>query len=467
MLKKLSLRARLTLLSALVTAGVAAVLTAVSLFSADRIFVRDLSETLLRDEFTVHTEEPGQPDAQRPPSAEVRGYGAPPGPNIISVTPNTGGPAPERAAYTIQISLSRAGRRFSLWGVAGLLLAVLAGAGVTWLMAGRALKPVRELSDAIGEMGGDDLSRRVDPCGRQDEIGQLARSFNAMMDKVSASFERQKRFSANAAHELKTPLATIQVGLEVLELDEQPPPERMEKALSVAKANTERMIRLVDDLFLLSAREDGGPREEIPVDGLFSEILAELSPRIQAAGLTVSTAAPPGIRLTGSRGMLYRALFNLAENAVNITGRAAPFPFRPGRKRGWSRYAWRIPASAFRRTSGRIFSSPSTGRTPPVPGRRAARGWGSLWCGTLWRSTGGASMWKARRGEAPFSSCGFPMETRKDKKGARRQNRRPCFFIPLFGGPRDRLPRGPLSICKKRHKTFLSAGRCYFQGILI
>lgn len=102
-------------------------------------------------------------------------------------------------------TIKQAGNRFNLWGVAGLVLMLFLGTGATWLMAGKALKPLGELTDTIEEIGGNNLSRRVEHQDRADEIGQLAGSFNHMMDNVSASFERQQRFSASAAHELKPP----------------------------------------------------------------------------------------------------------------------------------------------------------------------------------------------------------------------------------------------------------------------
>ena len=220
MLKNISLRMRLTLLSALVMASVAVILTAMFLFGADRIFVRDLGQQM-----TFQTQDIIVTSVKAETALDDDS-------NIQSIT----------------ISLKKAGTQFNLWGLAALFLVLLLGTGATWLMAGHVLKPLEELSSTIEEIGGSDLSSRVEIKGRQDEIGRLARSFNHMMDKVSASFERQKRFSASAAHELKTPLATILVNLEVMELDGKTSPARMEKVLSIVKANTERMIRLVENL---------------------------------------------------------------------------------------------------------------------------------------------------------------------------------------------------------------------------
>lgn len=288
MMKKLSLRMRLTLLSALVMASVAVILTSMFLFGADRIFVRDLEQKMTFQPQDI----------------------------IITSVKKEGVPNENMDLQEVTVSLKKAGTQFNLWGMAALFLVLILGAGATWLMAGHVLKPLKELSYAIEEIGGNDLSNRVEIQGRQDEIGRLARSFNHMMDKVSASFERQKRFSASAAHELKTPLATILVNLEVLELDGKTSPDRMEKVLTIVKANTERMIRLVEDLMRLTSDKDHEMEEEVELSEVFAITLDELSPLIRKKDLTVSIENTPDISLTGSRVMLYRVMSNLLENAA-------------------------------------------------------------------------------------------------------------------------------------------------------
>lgn len=282
MLKKISLRMRLTLLSAMVMAGAAVILTCVFLFGADRIFVRNLPQEFIG-------------------SSEITLSGA---------------AAEDMELASVTFTIKEAGNRFNLWGTAGLILVLILGTAAAWLVAGRALQPLEELSDTIEEISGNDLSHRVEIRDRQDEIGRLARSFNLMMDKVSASFERQKRFSASAAHELKTPLATIAVNLDVLALEEAPPAARLEKVLKVIRTNNERMIRLVDDLFRLTSENGSIVNEEVSLEELLAESAEELSRPIQEKHLTVSIGSMPGLKLTGSRVMLSRTVGNLFENAV-------------------------------------------------------------------------------------------------------------------------------------------------------
>ena len=303
MLKKISLRARLTLLSAMVMACVAVMLTGMFLVGADRIFVRNLQQHFVTqsDEYDI----------------------------ILSTTELNRSDAGE-----ITFTIKQAGSQFNIWGAAGLALMLFLGTGATWLMAGKALKPLRELTGTIEGIGGNDLSRRVEHQDRQDEIGQLAVSFNHMMDKVSASFERQQRFSASAAHELKTPLATILVNLDVLDMEEKASAAQMERVLSIVRTNTERMIQLVDNLFQLTAKTGDGMCEEVLLEEMFAEILEEQTPQLDAKHLSVSLSGLSGMKLAGNPTMLYRAMSNLVENAVKYNRENSSISISASRQEG-------------------------------------------------------------------------------------------------------------------------------------
>lgn len=301
MVKKFSLRTRLTLLSTLVTTSMAILLTWIFMFNADRIFVQELpiifSATGSNEIYSFETNAPM-------PATSV---------DIVDLEENN---IKYMNAVNMELTLTQANRQFNIWGFIGLFIITLLGAAAAWFMAGRALKPVRELSKTIEEVNSNNLSLHVNTGGREDEVGQLGNSFNAMMDKVSSSFERQKRFSANAAHELKTPLASIQVGLEVLELDEQPTPAQMEWALAITKTNTERMIQLVEDLFTLSSDKECEMNDCIDIKAIFSQISEELADLIHNKNLKLTIDINETIQIDGNASMLYRAFFNLVENAV-------------------------------------------------------------------------------------------------------------------------------------------------------
>lgn len=301
MLKKFSLRTRLTLLSTLVTTSMAILLTWIFMFNADRIFVQELPIIFsAAGENEIYSFEATTPmQATSVDTSELKD-------NDIKYI----------NAVNMELTLTQANRQFNIWGFVGLFIITLLSAAAAWFMAGRALKPVRELSKTIEEVNSNNLSLHVDTGGREDEVGQLGNSFNAMMDKVSSSFERQKRFSANAAHELKTPLASIQLGLEVLELDEHPTQVQMEWALTVTKTNTERMIQLVENLFTLSSDKECEMNDCIDIKTVFSQISEELAASMYNKNITLTMEMNENIQISGNASMLYRAFFNLVENAV-------------------------------------------------------------------------------------------------------------------------------------------------------
>ncbi|WP_235843854.1 histidine kinase dimerization/phospho-acceptor domain-containing protein [Christensenella hongkongensis] len=162
-----------------------------------------------------------------------------------------------------------------------IMLGVIAGGGLlTYFLLGRALAPVRELSKEIQGITENELSERVAESDRNDEIGQLARSFNTMLERLDKAFSDQKRFSSDAAHELKTPLAAIKTNIDVLQLDDDPTSSEYKETIEVVKKQTGRMIRLVDDLFTMSAQRDYDFNDTIFFDDMFHDIISQLKPRI-------------------------------------------------------------------------------------------------------------------------------------------------------------------------------------------
>src|SRR5439155_19470928 len=151
-----------------------------------------------------------------------------------------------------------------------LVYAVLAfgvGAPAIWLVAGRALRPLRDLTALTDEVGRSrDLSRRLPPVATRDDLGRLTTSVNTMMERLQAAFAAQQRFTADASHELRTPLTTIRNNAGFLVAHPDAAPTDREAALADIAGETERMSRLVDNLLTL-ARADAGQRlARTPVD---------------------------------------------------------------------------------------------------------------------------------------------------------------------------------------------------------
>ncbi|MGW4020006.1 sensor histidine kinase [Streptomyces sp. NPDC005009] len=181
-----------------------------------------------------------------------------------------------------------------------LLLTVVAA--VTWLVTGRALRPVEGIrSEMAAITASEDLARRVPEPATHDEIARLARTTNETLAALEASVERQRRFVADASHELRSPIASLRTQLEVAAAH----PELLD--LDGAVEDTVRLQHLAADLLLL-ARLDAGER---PADARVD--LSELA-REEAAGRTGVTVDAEPAEVTGSRGQLGRVLANLLDN---------------------------------------------------------------------------------------------------------------------------------------------------------
>jgi signal transduction histidine kinase len=193
-----------------------------------------------------------------------------------------------------------------------LALLALVGA-LTWVLVGRALRPVESIRRQVDEISEAALHRRVPEPASEDEIARLARTMNAMLDRLETSSERQHRFVADASHELRSPLASTRAQLEVAVA--HPETARWPTTASVLLEENQRMERLVADLLFL-ARQDGSkpePRvEPVDVDDL---VLAEVGRLRDRGRVTVDISAVTAARVDGDPEQLGRVVRNLLENA--------------------------------------------------------------------------------------------------------------------------------------------------------
>ena len=198
----------------------------------------------------------------------------------------------------------------------GVGLAALGGA----LIARAALRPVDEMTRIARRITAEDLSRRVERPRTGDEMARLAETLNGMLARLEESFAQTRRFAADAAHELRTPLAALRGGIEVT-LRAERSPEEYRRVLASSLEEVERLIRLAEDLLLLSRSTAGpeGPRARVDLEPLLLDVF-DVGARLgQAAGVSVrvDTAVPATVR--GDAAALGRALLNLVENAVKYT----------------------------------------------------------------------------------------------------------------------------------------------------
>ncbi|MEU2130585.1 HAMP domain-containing sensor histidine kinase [Streptomyces sp. NPDC018352] len=207
----------------------------------------------------------------------------------------------------------------------GLPLLLLVVAGVTWLVTRRALRPVEGIRREMAAItASEDLSRRVPEPGSRDEVARLARTTNETLTALEASVDRQRRFVADASHELRSPIASLRTQLEVGAAH----PELLD--LPGAVADTVRLQALAADLLLL-ARLDAGERPGRTVVDLGALVREEVSQRTgDRIAVTVSVPESGPFEVAGSRGQLARVIGNLLDNAerharsaVTVSVRAA------------------------------------------------------------------------------------------------------------------------------------------------
>jgi signal transduction histidine kinase len=201
----------------------------------------------------------------------------------------------------------------------GTITLVLAAAGGYWL-ASRAMRPVSDITRTARNISETDLSRRLNN-PRQDEIGELAGTFDQMLGRLEAGFERQRQFTADASHELRTPLTII--NLEVNRSLARPrPADEYVKALEVIEVENEYMTRLVEDLLLL-ARADAGQSnlqpEKLDLSDLALEVAERLEPLAERQNIDLLTGELPEIVVEGDRRYLTQMVANLVENAIKYT----------------------------------------------------------------------------------------------------------------------------------------------------
>lgn len=223
--------------------------------------------------------------------------------------------------------LGRLARFFLLLTPAALLMA---GAGAAFLTH-RAMLPVRDITTAAAELEAKNLAARL-PVNGSDEFAHLAVTFNGMLGRLESAFDRleraveqQRQFTADASHELKTPLAIARMGVG-LALSRDRTPEEYRKALLTIDGSLERMTRLVTDLLLLARTDEGQTaftREPVPLRGLLEEAAAPFRQGENRLAIAVVVEGPPETWETlsayGDPGHLGRVFRNLLENAVRHT----------------------------------------------------------------------------------------------------------------------------------------------------
>jgi two-component system OmpR family sensor kinase len=227
-------------------------------------------------------------------------------------------------AYAMREDVAVLGRIRSLFFIAIPLLVVVAAAGA-WIIARRNLAPVAGMAARAGEISAANLGPRLEVGGPQ-ELARLAAAFNALLDRLSASFDQHRRFMADASHELRTPTAVMKAEAEVALAREHREEPEYREALEVVRRSAGRLTRIVDDLFLL-ARADAGHlvvRDDVVyLDEVVHDAVRAMEPVGAGRGVTVRIASMGQATVRGDAELLGRVLLNLIDNAVKHSPRGA------------------------------------------------------------------------------------------------------------------------------------------------
>ena len=224
---------------------------------------------------------------------------------------------------------------FLLRSVIATTIIILLSSVCTYFLTKKALTPLQKLTSEVSQIQAQNLSTQLAVPNSKDEIAQLTRSFNEMLTRLDNAFSTQKQFSANAAHELRTPLAVLQTNLEVFEKKQEPEMIEYRQLFTMIKEQTARLSQLVGTLLDMTNLKSVPRTDHVSLEELVDEVFCDLDPVAEKAGISIhfddsssqdwhtdvhtpdASALNNNIRnITGSYVLLYRAVYNLVENAI-------------------------------------------------------------------------------------------------------------------------------------------------------
>jgi len=200
-------------------------------------------------------------------------------------------------------------------------VALLFSGAVGFFLSRAVANPLRRLTGAARAVAGGDLDQEV-PVTSRDEVGELSRTFNDMTARLRAARQMQTDFVANVSHELRTPLTAVKGTVETLRDGAVDDPEVRDRFLETVERETDRLIRLVNDLLVLSRADSAAldlRREEIDLSALVEETAGKLASRAGARDVRIVVDAQPGVRAPADRDRIEQVLVNLLDNAIKYS----------------------------------------------------------------------------------------------------------------------------------------------------
>ena len=216
--------------------------------------------------------------------------------------------------FSVQVYNNKADyRKNSL--IISAVLALLGGV-VTYFISGHALRPIREFSDKIEKVQAQNLADSRIEENQVKELNQLSVSYNRMLERLSDPFEIQRQFTANAAHELRTPLALMQVQLDLYHSNSHPGNDAdTVQMIQMVTEQNDRLNKMVKTLLDMSELQTVGRDDEIVLDALVDEVLEDLEPLAEGKNIRLIRKCKD-ITMVGSDILIYRLVYNLVENAI-------------------------------------------------------------------------------------------------------------------------------------------------------
>ncbi len=252
--------------------------------------------------------------------------------------------------------------------VAMTMVSVAAG----WLLAGRALRPLREITATARRVSGQNLGERIGLTGPADELKELADTFDGMLARLDAAFASQRHFVANASHELRTPLAIMRTEVDVTLADERAEAMELRDMGEAIRETIDRCESLIESLLTLARSEATARREErVDLAAMVADCVTDLRAQARASEIQVRDALEPAWT-SGDPGLLERMIANLIDNGIRHNERGGTLEVSTGARAG---SVWLVVAN------GGPPIDPEEARSLVEPFRRLARGSGGFGLG--------------------------------------------------------------------------------------
>ncbi|ATP40629.1 two-component sensor histidine kinase [Solibacillus sp. R5-41] len=222
---------------------------------------------------------------------------------------------------TPSIESQQARTEFQFESVIYLLLIIVSGGVLTYYVSGKVLKPLDTLNRQINNRSVHNLAETMEIPPTNDEIAELTQSFNEMTDKLNDAFLMQSRFTANAAHELRTPLAVLKTKVDVFKKKTFHSTDEYDALITIFEKQIQRLSELVIALLEMTNMNDGFEKEPICLKDVLQEMIAELAPIADEKKVRLYLECDNTV-IYGNPNLLYRAFYNLVENGIkyNVDG---------------------------------------------------------------------------------------------------------------------------------------------------